>query len=408
MSDEQQELLQFIYQIPVGVAQLSSDGAFGMANPHAMQMALQIAPGSMNLFDILKEHAPELELLVRDFRAERGVIVEDYRVDFGKRSLRSPYQLVISFTIRKLGPDRMMLVMGDVSRSVAAERAARENEHRLRTISEAIRDFAVIELDIEGQVSDWPPSAERVFGYGTNVVGQAIDHLVDRGYDSLQVLSSTHETGFTTIQAWWKRQDGSSFWGRAVTSVVQDVEGHITGYLIVVKEQGVASRTQPTGGCLERETFDRVARRVFEKAADQRRTPAVAIVLCDRPPENEATSRDVLESVINTVRDNCGPEDAVVSYTTEKLLVLLHDANLPEAKARLDRIRSQQERCVIDTEGRVIQTTLSIGLAGVELGQRDPNPTLARAEAALAEAVERGANQVVIGHPGAAGRRHAV
>lgn len=408
MSEEQQDLLQFIYQVPVGVAQLSLDGSLGITNPHLMQMMLQISPGTMNIFDALRPHAPELELLVKDFQAGRGTVVEDYRVDFGKRSKGSPYQLVVSFTVQKLGPERFMLVMDDVSRSVAAFRAAEASRARLEALTEAIKDYAVVSLDEEGQIQEWPKSAQRVFGFSeAEAIGQPFGWLSKRGRDPIELLADVTTTGYVTMEAWWNRGNGAPFWAKAVTSVIQTGVDEATGYLVVVKDHQPRShsRAAEDSSLLPRVEFECIARRIIESGRAVGRNPSVAMITCDVPQNKSQTSRESFESVAQTVREHCEPGDELIRYGDESLLVVMEDANIADAKARMEAIRNARERCLVETKDGMTQVTLSIGVCSVDANDEGPQSVLARAEAALAEAVERGCNQVVIGHPGNVGRR---
>ena len=418
-ASDEQRLMQFVYQIPVGVAELHPDGELGMANPTAVQLILQIAPGSLNLFRLLSGFAPEVELLVAEYKADRGTILEDYRVDFGRRAPNAPHPLVVSFTVKKLGPSTMMVAMTDVSASVAAERAARSSHQMLRVMNDAIRDYGVFRLDADGVVTEWTASAARVFGRDAGAAtGLGLAELSRSGaIDARKALSLVAESGWTTLEAWWRRGDGTSFWGSAATAAIHDRDGAIEAYVCVVRQQTATvgagddhprEDVDPELGCLTRSAFDRVARRVFEAHHDQGAPLAVALVELDGLAEREETLGDgvtaLLRACLHTLRDHVEGEDAVIRFSPGRFLLLLPGVDLPAGKARLERVRSAMEQRIVDTEAALLKLTVSAGVTAVGSAESDPLGAIGRAEAAVDAARARGGNQVVIGHPGTQGR----
>ncbi len=120
---ENEDLLRFIYACPSGVADITADGTFGLINPLAMQLLLPISIGQWdgNFFRIMEPYAPELRRLVDEFSATNGMVCENKRVSIDKIK-------VLSFTLVKLGSERCILTIADVSAQVAQEHRLEQAE----------------------------------------------------------------------------------------------------------------------------------------------------------------------------------------------------------------------------------------------------------------------------------------
>ena len=62
-----ESLIQFLYQVPIGLVQTTLDGEITMINPMAAQLLMPLAPAGdlTNLFDVLQDLAPPLRAPAR-------------------------------------------------------------------------------------------------------------------------------------------------------------------------------------------------------------------------------------------------------------------------------------------------------------------------------------------------------
>lgn len=112
---ELEDLLQFLYLMPVGIAQFADDGAIAMLNPMASQLLTPlVAPraGLDNLFAALERHCPELAEAVAGFDEPTGTIVDQRRIHApnGRR------HLILSLTVTRVRPGVHMAVLKDITR----------------------------------------------------------------------------------------------------------------------------------------------------------------------------------------------------------------------------------------------------------------------------------------------------
>lgn len=125
---DQEELIQFLYQCPVGIAQIDPGGAVLLLNAKGSQLLMPHAgsAGLDNLFDVVDRHDPALRNLCADSRAGYGTVCEHRVVRLESPAGRPGGDQHLAFTLLRLGADSIMAVFEDVTRVVAAEAEARD------------------------------------------------------------------------------------------------------------------------------------------------------------------------------------------------------------------------------------------------------------------------------------------
>jgi diguanylate cyclase len=105
---------------------------------------------------------------------------------------------------------------------------------------------------------------------------------------------------------------------------------------------------------------------------------------------------ELLRRVTRATRDVLRGTDVLARYGGEEFVLLLPDIDLDAATRIVERIRVSVGSEVLETEGRSVAVTLSVGL--VSRSPRESLETLlARADEALYQAKNAGRNRVVIG-----------
>lgn len=109
-----EELLQFLYMLPVGVMRFGPDGAIDLINPMVSQLLLPLLPTPQltNVFDMFAELCPELRTKVAGFTANAGMILDRRRID--AEVMRQPVTLAL--TVRRVSAEAYMGVLADISR----------------------------------------------------------------------------------------------------------------------------------------------------------------------------------------------------------------------------------------------------------------------------------------------------
>lgn len=120
------------------------------------------------------------------------------------------------------------------------------NSNHLKSIQyqrmiEEVQDYAILLLNLEGNIQNWNKGAEKIKGYKENeILGKnfSLFYLPEdrklRVPDTLINLAVT--TGRATHEGWRVRKDGTTFWGYVVITALHDDEGNVIGFTKVTRD----------------------------------------------------------------------------------------------------------------------------------------------------------------------------
>ena len=147
-SNEVQELLQFLYVCPIGLASFGRNGVIALVNPETANLLLPAlgATDFVNVFSILASAWPELGDVVGGWSGDVGPVVIDHRI----KSAAPAGPSWLSLSVRCIAESCFMLSVADVSTSVESEQALRESESRLRSLFDSIDEgYCVCEMVVD-------------------------------------------------------------------------------------------------------------------------------------------------------------------------------------------------------------------------------------------------------------------
>lgn len=124
--------------------------------------------------------------------------------------------------------------------------ARRRVEEDLRRLSESARDFAMITIDVEGQVTSWNVGAERVFGYTAGEVqGQSLALVftpadVEQGVfeDEMRIA---REEGRASDERWMLRKGGTPIYCSGILAPMYE-NGELCGYGKIARDITLAKK----------------------------------------------------------------------------------------------------------------------------------------------------------------------
>jgi PAS domain S-box-containing protein len=129
---------------------------------------------------------------------------------------------VLSLSMLKLDPNRLMAVLSDVTEQDRRERQLRNTDAWLHAIMTNIADYALVSLDQRGRIAAWNDSIGRVTGHGPDAVGQpyALFSPEDATTPMRQLdrLREADDNGWSLDEGVRRRADGSQFWASAMIS----------------------------------------------------------------------------------------------------------------------------------------------------------------------------------------------
>jgi two-component system sensor histidine kinase/response regulator len=137
-----EDLLELLYQLPIGVAQTGDDGELVLANPRAMQLLLALSPAAAgtNVFDALGCLEPPLRVQLGAVEARDGTLL-----DLPRAAVRAAdgAERVYALQVRRTAPGRLMTTLDDVTHLAAQERqfaaATRARTDFLASVSHELR-----------------------------------------------------------------------------------------------------------------------------------------------------------------------------------------------------------------------------------------------------------------------------
>jgi PAS domain S-box-containing protein len=126
-------------------------------------------------------------------------------------------------------------------------RAVDESNQRFRMMVEAVKDYAIIMLDVDGRIVSWNVGAARLKGYcEQEIIGQSVSVF----YTVADVAARTPERNLEMAarlgryedEGWRMRKDGTQFFADVVITAVHDSAGQLRGFAKVT--QDVTARKQ--------------------------------------------------------------------------------------------------------------------------------------------------------------------
>jgi diguanylate cyclase (GGDEF)-like protein/PAS domain S-box-containing protein len=126
------------------------------------------------------------------------------------------------------------------ARLLEMSRVANENNERFRMMVEAVKDYAIFMLDVDGRVTSWNAGAERLKGYcEQEIIGQHFSrfHTADdiANHKPERQLEIATRTGRAADQGLRVRKDGTQFFAEVVITAVYDAI-ELKGFSKVVQD----------------------------------------------------------------------------------------------------------------------------------------------------------------------------
>lgn len=110
-----EQLLQFLYRVPVGLIEIDGRGEIRLMNAYASQVLMPVSGPSWtpNLFEMLAHHAPELPSYIAQHESSFGTVISNERI-----KLRDSWYAV---TVERLDEDSYMVAFRNVTDEVERE-----------------------------------------------------------------------------------------------------------------------------------------------------------------------------------------------------------------------------------------------------------------------------------------------
>lgn len=242
----EEQLLEFLYACPVGLIECDLVGEIGLMNPHAMQHLLPLAGprDAGNLFAALQQHAPELRSLAAAYQPATGKICDGHRIFVDlSRSRRTQAPKVLACTMVKLGPDRLMVTLSDISQQVVQEERLRQADTWFATLLDGVNEYAALAITSDGHIASVNTCFTRQTGYDcAAVLGLNLADVLDSdgtGGDLRldEQIEIAGRDGWHLQEGWQSRADGERYWCQRLVVAKSDGDTpDLTGFSVVLRD----------------------------------------------------------------------------------------------------------------------------------------------------------------------------
>jgi diguanylate cyclase (GGDEF)-like protein/PAS domain S-box-containing protein len=407
-----EDLLQFLYLMPVGVVKFRVNGTVDMMNPVASALLIAITPAHtlQNIYPALAPLVPDLHHQVAQFAGPAGLIVDQQRLEAPAGGMA----MVLSLTVHKIKDDVYMAVLKDVTRLAEQGRKLYADRQKFFAIFDHVRDYAIYTVTMDGIVEEWNHSLQRYAGWlAADLQGRNMSLFFppdDPDRPRVDLLAEAQRVGSVETEGWAIKRDGSRLWANSVITALPDEAGAVRGFVVVSRDITERKRLEddmkllatvdPLTGAYNRRQGDALVAAEFSRRSRDGRTFAVLMLDVDHfksvndrfgHPAGDA----VLQALVQACQASLRSVDLVVRWGGEEFLVVLPDTDAVAAMSAAERMRialAATEVVVPDTP--TIRFTVSVGVA-VSTGE-SPNNLLRRADVALYAAKEGGRDRVIL------------
>jgi len=129
----------------------------------------------------------------------------------------------------------------NVTDRIHADRTLRESEERFRLLVEGVQEYAIFQLDPDGNVVSWNAGAQRLKGYDSvEIIGHHFSIFYPQedqmNNKPREILARATRQGQTSDEGWRIRKDGSRFWANVVITALRDANGNLLGFAKLTRD----------------------------------------------------------------------------------------------------------------------------------------------------------------------------
>ena len=134
-----------------------------------------------------------------------------------------------------------LLLQPDLPTMTQSSQKLLNSEERYHKMIEEVEDYAILLLDVEGNIQNWNKGAEKIKGYKEEEILGKNFRLFYRREDQLagipeMLINRATNEGKALHEGWRVRKDGSMFWGSIVLTALHGNNGELIGFSKVTRD----------------------------------------------------------------------------------------------------------------------------------------------------------------------------
>lgn len=134
-------------------------------------------------------------------------------------------------------------LLGVIAASIRQHHQLCESESRFRLLVNGIKEYAIILISTNGDISSWNEGARHITGYsGEEITGKQLDVLGSSFREFDRLLNKAAQEGSYKFASWIVRKDGTRFWGNIFLSAVTESDGHLRGFIALINDGTSSAR----------------------------------------------------------------------------------------------------------------------------------------------------------------------
>jgi diguanylate cyclase (GGDEF)-like protein/PAS domain S-box-containing protein len=306
----------------------------------------------------------------------------------------------------------------DSTKSHLALEELSDSEQQLRLLIESVNDYAIFSLELDGTIKNWNSGGQNVFGYAqSEIIGSNFAALfsaddIAAGIPQAELRRATTH-GFTDVERWLLRKDGSRFLASGkLSQLKRDAAGELRGFVKIAHD--ITHHHAAAQDLRHQAHYDELTelpnRRAFYAHVQQ------AIALMKRRPANLFAVLFIDIDHFKSVNDEHGHiiADQLLAVTARRLercvrsidvvarlggdefaILLMAITDAAAATEAADRVAAEMAQPVI-IDKQAVRATASIGIAVGSETHGLPEDILRDADAAMYVAKTAGRAQSVV------------
>ncbi len=137
--------------------------------------------------------------------------------------------------------EQLQAEVGALQLDLQLQEAEAAELRRYRLLVNAVTDYAIYMLDLNGRITSWNPGARRLKGYEeTEILGEHFSRFYTDEERAARLparaLDRAAKDGRFEGEGWRVRKDGSRFWANVIIDPIRDPGGELVGYAKITRD----------------------------------------------------------------------------------------------------------------------------------------------------------------------------